>query len=98
MSDCGVGEAIAEVDPERGQRRAPVVGVAPLALRAGDREVEQLAGGVLSGEAAAGLDDLADLAVERLDRVGRVDRSADVGREGQERDDPLPMLKPALRD
>jgi hypothetical protein len=41
----------------------------------------------LGGEAAAGLDDLADLAVERFDRVGGVDDAAQVGREGQERHD-----------
>ena len=44
--------------------------MAPVALGAGDGEVEQLSGGVLAGEAAAGFDDLSDLAVERLDRVG----------------------------
>jgi len=42
----GVGYAIAEVDAEGCECRAPVVGVAPFALGAGDREVEQLAGGV----------------------------------------------------
>src|SRR5688500_7648674 len=70
MSDCGVGELVAEVDAEGGQRRAPVVGVAPLALGAGDGQEQQLAGGVLVGEAAAGLDVLADLAVQGFDRVG----------------------------
>jgi hypothetical protein len=60
MSDCGVGEPVAEVDPEGRQRRAPVVGVPPLALRSGDGEVDQLGGGLFVGEVAAGLDRLAD--------------------------------------
>jgi hypothetical protein len=58
------------VDAKSGQGAVPVVGVSPLGLGAGDGQVEQLAGGVFVGEAAAGLDDFADLAVERLDRVG----------------------------
>jgi hypothetical protein len=40
----------------------------------GDGEVDQLAGGVLVGEVALGLERLAQLAVERLDRVGGVDQ------------------------
>src|SRR5215216_3927213 len=94
MSDC-VGDALAEVDLEGGQRGVPVVGAAPLGLGAGDREVDQLAGGVFGWEVPAGLD---DLAVECLDRVGCVDRAADVGREGQEGDDPFPVLEPAAAD
>ncbi len=39
---------------------------------------------------AAVLDDLAQLVVQRLDRVGRVDHPAQLGRERQERDEPLP--------
>jgi hypothetical protein len=40
-------------------------------------EVDQLAGGVLVGEAAFDFDRLAQLAVERLDRVGGVDNAVD---------------------
>ena len=65
---------------------------------AGDREVQQLARGVFGREAASGLDDLADLAVERFDRVGRVDGAAEVGREREEWRDALPVLHPALGD
>jgi hypothetical protein len=57
MSDC-VGDAVAEVDLEGGQRAVSVVGAAPLGLRCGDGEVDQLAGGVFGRELAAGLDDL----------------------------------------
>ena len=40
----GVGDAVAEVDSEGREGGAPVVGVPPFLLGAGDREVEQLAG------------------------------------------------------
>lgn len=70
MSDCGCGDAVAEVDAEGGERGAPVVGGAPGLLGVDDGEVEQAAGGVFVREAAARLDDLAQLAVECLDRVG----------------------------
>ena len=50
---------------------------------------EPTAGSVV-GEVAAVLDDLAELEVQRLDRVRRVDHSTDVGRECQERDELLP--------
>ncbi len=40
----GVGDAVAEVDSERDEGGAPVVGVSPVSLCAGDREVQQLAG------------------------------------------------------
>jgi len=76
----GVGQAVAEVDAKRGQRAAPVVGVAPLALGAGDGQVEQLAGGVLGREAAARLDCLSDLAVERLYGVGVIVSPSEIGR------------------
>ena len=46
-SDCGVGESVAEVDAESDEGGAPVVGVAPALLGSCDREVEELAGGVL---------------------------------------------------
>jgi hypothetical protein len=42
----------------------------PLAFGSDDREVEELGGGLLVGEVAAGLDRLADLAVQALDGVG----------------------------
>src|SRR5215207_1176366 len=70
MSDCVVGDAVADVDLEGGQGGVPVVGAAPLGLGADDREVDPLAGGVLGRELTARLDDLAHLAVERLDHVG----------------------------
>ena len=45
-----------------------------------------------------GLDDLAQLPVQRLDRVRRVDHAADLSGIGQERGDLLPVLQPAGGD
>ena len=48
----------------------PVQHLPPAGLGFGDREVDQFAGGVLGREVPAGLDDLAGLPVQSLDRVG----------------------------
>ena len=61
-----------------------------LVLDVADRQPEQLDHGVVVGEVAAVLGDLAQLVVQRLDRVGGVDDSAQLGRERQERDEPVP--------
>ena len=45
----------------------------PFVLDVGDRQPDQLDHGVVGREVSAVLDDFADLVVERLDRVGRVD-------------------------
>jgi hypothetical protein len=66
----------------------------PLVLDVADGEPEQLDDGVVVGEVPAVLDDLAELVVQRLDGVGRVDDAADLGRELQERDEPLPGGRP----
>ena len=63
-----------------------------------DGEVDELAGGVLGGEAALGLDRLAQLAVEGLDRVCGVDDAADLWGERQKRDHVLPAVAPRLDD
>src|SRR5439155_4250319 len=55
-------------------------------------------GGLLGREVSSGFDRLADLAVQRLDRVGRVDNTTNVGWKGEERDDVLPCLAPGLAD
>jgi hypothetical protein len=54
-----------------------------------DRQPEEFDDGVVGGEVAAVLDDLAELVVQRLDRVCRVDDLADLWWERQERDEPL---------
>jgi hypothetical protein len=73
-----VRDAVTEVDSECCEGCTPVVCVAPFLLGSGGCQVEQLAGGVLAREAAPGLDDFADLAVERLDRIGdRYERRRD---------------------
>jgi hypothetical protein len=45
----------------------------------------------------AGLDCFADLAVQALDRVGGVDRAAQLVGQRQERCDVLPVFAPCLR-
>jgi hypothetical protein len=64
------------VDFERQQRGRPVPGSCPLWDGVEDGKVEQLAGGVLAREMAFGFDRFAQLAVERLDRVGSKRRLA----------------------
>jgi hypothetical protein len=70
--------------------------LAPAALRVLDREVDELSGCLLGGDVSSGLDRLADLAVERFDRVGRVDDAADVGREGEKGNDVLQASRQVL--
>src|SRR3954468_16863037 len=64
------GESVSEVDLEGGARRRPGAVLLPLGVGADDGEVDELGGGLFVGEVAAGLDRLADLAVQPLDRVG----------------------------
>ena len=63
-------------------------------LDVADGQPEQFDHGVVVGEVSAVLDDLSQLVVQRLDRVGRVDDPAQLGREGQERDEPFPGVTP----
>jgi hypothetical protein len=82
MSDCGVRESVAEVDLEGCERVGPVVAGLPFRFGSLDGEVDELGGGLFVGVVAAGLDRLADLAVEVLDAVGGVDGSAGRARKG----------------
>src|SRR6266508_2160475 len=50
--------------------RHPVVGLFPALLCVDDREVDELAGGLLGREVSSRFDRLSDLPVQRLDRVG----------------------------
>ena len=65
-----------------------------LVLDVADRQPQQLDHRVIVGEVASILDDLAELEVQALDRVGRVDDLAEFGWEGQKRDEPLPRVLP----
>jgi hypothetical protein len=58
------------VDLEGGAGGCPGAVGAPFAVGAFDREIDQLGRGLFVGEVPAGLDRLADLAVQRLDAVG----------------------------
>src|SRR4051812_20804723 len=72
-------ESVSEVDLEGGAGRCPGAVALPFGVGAHDREVDELGRGLYVGEVPAGLDRLADLAGQALDRVGRVDRAAPVG-------------------
>ena len=63
-----------------------------------DGEAEQLQGGLVVGEAAARLDDLAQASAPRLDGAGGVDHLANGGGEREERRDLLPGPAPDLVD
>ena len=85
---------------------APVLGglagllgslVGPFVLDVADRQPQELDGGVIAGEVAAVLGDLAQLVVQRLDGVGGVDDPAQGRGEDQEGREPLPGPLPGLR-
>jgi hypothetical protein len=63
-------------------------------LDVADGQPEQLDHRVVGREMPAVLDDLAELEVERLDRVRGVDDLAELGRERQERSKPLQRVLP----
>ena len=63
-----------------------------LVLDVDDGQPQQLDDGVVAREVAAGLGDLAELVVQRLDRVGRIEQLADRRAERQERDEGVPGL------
>src|SRR5215212_10543238 len=93
-----VGESVSEVDFEGSQGVGPAVGAFPGGLGLEDGEVDELGGGLFVGEVPAGLDRLADLAVEVLDAVGGVDDPAQVGGQREKRDDVVPACSPGLGD
>src|SRR3954452_21897418 len=73
---------------------APGASALPLGVGLDDGQVDQLGRGLLVGEVPAGLDRLADLAVQPLDRVGRVDRAAQLLGQREKRNDVLPCVAP----
>src|SRR3954452_20856010 len=87
-------ESVSEVDLEGGAGRCPGAVALPFGVGAHDREVDELGRGLFVGEVPAGLDRLADLAVQALDRVGRVDRAAQLVGQRHERDHVLPRRAP----
>src|SRR3954465_4368241 len=89
-------ESVSEVDLEGGAGCCPGAVALPLGVGAHDREVDELGRGLFVGEVPAGLDRLADLAVQALDRVGRVDRAAQRGGEREERDPVPPAGAPGV--
>src|SRR3954454_745353 len=89
-------ESVSEVDLEGGAGRGPCAVALPLGVGAHDREVDELGGGLLVGEVPTGLDRFADLAVQALDRVGRVDRAPQLVGQAEERDHVLPRRAPGV--
>ena len=67
---------------------------ARLSLDVADRQPQQLDDRVVVGEVTTVLDDLAELVVQRLDRVRGVDDLPEIGSELQERDEPFPRGHP----
>lgn len=63
-----------------------------------DGQVEQLHSGLVAGEAAMGLDDLAERPVQAPNSVCGVDHFSDVRREGEQWDHVLPGPPPGLAD
>jgi hypothetical protein len=62
----------------------------PFFFNVADRQLQQFADSGIVGEVAAVLDDLAELVVQRLDRVGGVDDPSQLRRKRQERYESLP--------
>ena len=92
-----------EVDRERLERLFPPRTADPgvraaVILQVPDREVEDFERGLLGGEVAAVADHLPQPGVHRLDQVRRIDHPADLGREGQERSELLPVRPPQPDD
>src|SRR4051794_3792606 len=87
-------ESVSEVDLERCAGRCPGAVALPLGVGLDDREVDELGRGLFVGEVPAGLDRLADLAVQALDRVGGVDRASELVGQREERDHVLPTGAP----
>ena len=75
----------AELDGKLTHGGGPLNPSAPAHAGIFNGEVKQLERRIVVAEAAAGFDDLAQRAVQRLDRVGGVDHLADAGREREER-------------
>src|SRR3954452_16523484 len=89
-------ESVSEVDLEGGAGRGPGAVASPFGVGLDDREVDELGGALFVGEVPAGLDRLADLAVQALDRVGGVDGAAQLVGQREERDHVLPGVAPDL--
>src|SRR6185295_2637785 len=89
-------ESVSEVDFEGGARCGPGAVLLPLGVGAHDREVDEFGRGLFVGEVPAGLDRFADLAVQALDRVGRVDGAPELVGQAQERDHVLPAGAPGV--
>src|SRR3954453_16620112 len=93
------GNSVFEEYRELAEDVAPVAdGPLPLLFHLGQGEIEQLVDRLVGGEVASVLEELAQGAVQRLDRVGGVDDLADVRWKIQEGNHALPVAPPGRRD
>src|SRR5579864_3136852 len=96
QSDC---EALAEQDGELRLGHGPLARRHdPLLLGSVQDQEEEFGRGLVAGEMAPGPDRPAQLGIERLDGVCRIQNPADITGEGIERDDLRPGPPPALTD
>ena len=92
-------ESVLEVGVEGGEALVPAGhGAFPVALVVSDREADELTGGLVVGEVTADTDRLAHDAVEALDLICRVHRSAKRRRKREVGDHALPGVSPGLAD
>ena len=70
----------------------------PVAGNVAQSQPDYLGGGIVTGEVAARLDDLAQPGVRALDGVGRVDHEAHRRAEGKERNHAVPGPAPGRHD
>src|SRR6266516_149415 len=97
-SSCRSRKAFAKLNGKLAHGGRPFDSSPPAQAGILDREIQQLQRRIVGGKAAAGLDDLAQRAMQRLDRVGGVDHLADAGGEREERHDMVPGSSPRLGD
>src|SRR5438034_7109429 len=85
-SSCRSRKAFAKLNGKLAHGGRPFDSAPPAHAGILDREVQELQRRIVVGKAAAGLDDLAQRAMQRLDCVGRVDHLADAGGKGARMD------------
>lgn len=73
-------------------------GHAPAAGSTHERQVDDLAGRSITGEATFGFDGASQHAVDTLDGIRRVDCLANLGSVGEQRNDAFPVGPPAFHD
>ena len=94
----GAGDAVPVENVDVLHRFPPDHRAPEAQLGVAQREVEQLARGLIAGEVPPHLERLAHRAMQALDRIGRVEQPPHRQRIGQHRAEPLPVPLPERRD